>query len=100
MPEGWREDPGQLNNFAWWCFENNTNLDEAEELALHGVEIATSDGDRANILDTAAEICAARGNCDEAIARIKQAIELSPDRNYYKDQLARFEKDQAENNCG
>jgi len=96
MPEGWQEDPGQLNNFAWWCFENNTNLEEAEALALHGVEIAVTDNDKANILDTAAEICSARGNCEDAIARIKEAIALSPDREYYKDQLAKFEKELAE----
>lgn len=92
MREGWLENSGQLNEFAWWCFENNVNLDEAEDLALKGAELAATDGERANILDTAAEICNARGNCDEAIARIKQAIELDPDKQYLKDQLARFEK--------
>lgn len=94
--EGWLDDPGALNNFAWWCFENNVNLEEAEEMALRGVELATDDEARANILDTAAEICAARGDCSEAIVRIKKAIELSPDKQYFKDQLARFEKELAE----
>ena len=90
------DDPAALNNFAWWCFEHNVNLEEAEELALRGVELATDDDARANILDTAAEICAARGDCAEAIARIKRAIELSPDKEYFKTQLARFEKELAE----
>lgn len=92
MGEDWQEDAGALNEFAWWCFEQNTNLEEAEEMALKGAELAATDGERANILDTAAEICNARGNCDEAIARIKQAIELDPDKEYFKTQLARFEK--------
>lgn len=96
MDEGWQEDPEQLNAFAWWCFENKINLGEAEDMALKGVELAQDDSQRANILDTAAEICNARGNCDDAIARIKQAIALDPEKGYFKDQLARFEKAKAE----
>ena len=96
MDEGWQESADQLNEFAWWCFENDVNLAQAEEMALKAVELAETDSQRANILDTAAEICNARGNCDQAIARIKQAIELDPDKSYFKDQLARFEKAKAD----
>ena len=100
MDEGWQEDPGALNEFAWWCYENDVNLEEAEEMALKGIELAETDGERANILDTAAEICNALGNCDEAIAKIKQAIELNPENEYFQEQLARFEKIAAENKQG
>ena len=93
MDEGWQKDARALNEFAWWCFENDINLEEAEELALKGVELATTDGERANILDTAAEICYARGNCEEAVARIKRAIELDPDKEYLQNQLVRFEEE-------
>ncbi|MCP4573936.1 MAG: hypothetical protein GY838_16375 [bacterium] len=92
MPEGWQDDPDQLNNFAWWCFENDANLAEAEDFALRGVELASSDGQRANILDTAAEICNARGNCEEAVERIKQALALDPEKEYFQQQLAKFEE--------
>ena len=92
MPEGWKEDSNALNNFAWWCFENDVNLEEALELAIKGAELAESDGERANVLDTAAELCNALGNCDEAIAKMEQAIELDPERQYFKDQLAKFQK--------
>ncbi len=68
------------------------NLQEAEALALKGVELADSDEQRATILDTAAELCNALGNCDEAIAHIKQAVSLDPENDYYKDQLAKFEQ--------
>ncbi len=96
MPEGWQEDSGRLNSFAWWCFENGINLEEAEALALKGAQLADTDKEKANILDTAAEICAARGNCDQAIARIKEAMALDPDKAYFKEQLARFEKEAQE----
>lgn len=93
MPEGWQEDAGRLNSFAWWCFENRINLAEAKKLALKGVELADSDGDKANILDTAAEICAAMDDGHEAVELIRRAVELKPDRKYLQDQLVRFEEE-------
>ena len=92
MTEGWEEDPNALNNFAWWCYENNFNLEEAKKLALHGVDIAAEDGQKSNILDTAAEICNAMDDCKEAVELMRLAVELSPDRDYYQTQLAKFEK--------
>ena len=100
LDEGWMENANKLNNFAWWCFENDVNLEEAEEMALKGVELAATDGERANILDTAAEICNKLGNCEDAVARMKHAIELQPDKKYFKDQLVRFEKAVAEKQNG
>lgn len=95
MPAGWQQDADQLNNFAWWCFENDTNLDEAMALATTAVDLAGDDAQKANILDTLAEICNARGDCAEAIDLMKQAIALDPGKEYFKEQLARFEKLQA-----
>jgi len=92
LPEGWDETPRGLNRFAWWCFENRVNMDEALALALMGVDLAEDDRARAQILDTAAEICNALGNCDKAVDYIKQAVDLQPDSQSFKDQLARFEK--------
>jgi len=100
LPEGWKEDSNQLNNFAWWCFENDVNLDEALDLAIKGAGLAETDGERANILDTAAELCNALGNCDEAVAKMKKAIELDPDKQYFKDQLVKFEKAAEEKKAG
>ena len=91
MPENWEQDPKRLNQFAWWCCENDVNLDEASAMVMRAVELSDDDSDRSNYLDTAAEICLKQGNCEDAIARIKQAIELAPDREYFKEQLAKFE---------
>jgi tetratricopeptide (TPR) repeat protein len=100
LPEGWDTDPRQLNRFAWWCFENDVNLEEALALALQGVELSESPGDQANILDTAAELCNKLGNCGEAVQHMQRAVELNPDRQYYKDQLAKFEALLAEQDKG
>lgn len=94
MKEGWKDDSGQLNAFAWWCFENGTNLEEAEALARRGIELAPAGDQRAAILDTAAEICNARGNCDDAVELIRRAVAEAPESEYYKKQLARFEAEQ------
>ena len=100
MDEGWQDDPGALNNFAWWCFENGVNLEEAKTLALRGVELAPEVGQKANILDTAAEICNAMDDCQEAVELMRQAVEYSPDRDYFQTQLAKFESILQEKNEG
>jgi tetratricopeptide (TPR) repeat protein len=92
MPEGWATDPDQLNNFAWWCFENNANLDEAERLSRKSVELAKPGANRANNLDTLAEIMHARGNTREAIEVSKKAARENPDSKYFPKQVERFEK--------
>jgi thioredoxin-like negative regulator of GroEL len=91
MPEGWDRQPQMLNNFAWWCFENRINLTEAETLARKGVELCAAGPDRANILDTLAEICNATGDCGDAVELIRQAIAEAPENPYFKQQLDRFE---------
>ncbi|MGQ0723110.1 MAG: thioredoxin family protein [Candidatus Eiseniibacteriota bacterium] len=89
--EGWKSDHDALNSVAWWCFENGVRLEEAEVLARRGIELAPAGTDKAAVLDTAAEICNARGNCPEAVVLIRQAVENAPESEYYKKQLERFE---------
>ena len=96
LSEGWQENSKELNNFAWWCYENRVNLEEAEEYALKGVRLAATDAERANVLDTAAEICNARGDCTKAVELIREAVELNPEREYFREQLTRFEAISAE----
>jgi len=95
MPEGWMEDPDGLNDFAWWCFENKINLEEAESLARKGVELASAGRKKAMILDTAAEICNLRGSCKDAVGLIELAMKEDPKSEYYPKQLERFRKELA-----
>jgi tetratricopeptide (TPR) repeat protein len=89
-PEGWEEDAEALNSFAWWCFENKVNLEEAETLARRGVDLASDDDEKAMILDTLAEIVFLRGDAEGATTLIRDAMALSPDSDYYKEQLVKF----------
>lgn len=99
MPEGWLENPDRLNQYAWWCFENEVDLERAEQLARKGAELAEAGPQRAAILDTAAELCNARGNCDDAVSLAERAKENDPQNDYYTKQLKRF-RELAEKNAG
>ena len=92
MPEGWRDDPNQLNNFACWCFENRINLEDAEAAARRGVERAHPGNEKANILDTLAEICNLKGDCGDAVEYIRMAVAEDPDSEYFREQLVRFQE--------
>ncbi len=92
MPEGWQENAGNLNSFCWWCFENNVNLEEAEKLSRVSVKLAEPGKEKAMYLDTLAEICNALGKHYEAVEFMRIAVKEAPDKEYYKEQLERFEK--------
>ena len=94
--DNWAENPDALNSFAWWCFENLVNLEEAEALSRKAVELSQPGGDRAQILDTVAQICKARGKLDEAIVMMKQAVADDPENKAYSESLEEFESEQTE----
>lgn len=90
MPAGWDNRSSDLNAFAWWCFVNQVNLQEAETLARKGVSLAQPGDERAEILDTAAEICNLLGNCDDAVNLAEQAAKEAPKDEHYAKQVKRF----------
>lgn len=90
-PEGWMDSANQLNAIAWWCFENEVAVTEAQELAARGVELAEDDGQRANILDTLAELCNLAGDCGQALEFMRRAVALAPDNEHFQKQVERFE---------
>lgn len=91
MPAGWMENPEQLNDYAWWAFENQVDLDEALKLARKGADLAPAGKTKAMVLDTAAELCNALDNCHEALDLTKLAMQNDPENEYYKKQLDRFQ---------
>jgi hypothetical protein len=98
LPEHWQDDARSLNQFAWWCFENRVNLVEAEEMARRGVELAAAGTEKANVLDTLAEICNLNDDCANAVQYIRLAIEEDPKNEYFRKQLGRFEEILAQGN--
>ena len=92
LPEGWQTDAPMLNSYAWWCFENDVDLDEAYELAVKAASLSTVDIEKANILDTAAEIAFKLGKVDEAIQHESEAVRLNPENEAFKETLAMFEE--------
>ncbi len=92
MPEGWKDNPTDLNNFAWWCFENKVNLEQAEKMARIATDLAEPGPEKAMILDTLAELCNELGNCGEAVALMQTATEEQPENEYYREQLERFQE--------
>jgi tetratricopeptide (TPR) repeat protein len=90
-PKDWTQNANMLNNLAWWCFENKINLNEAESLARQGIELAKPGNEKANILDTLAEICNVKGDCGDAVEYIRLAVTEDPENEYFQRQLVRFE---------
>ena len=90
------EESDQLNEFAWWCFENRVNLAEAKTLAEKGVALAPAGSEKAAVLDTLAEICNETGDCKQSVELIRKAIAEDPANDYYREQLAKFEEILAE----
>jgi hypothetical protein len=90
--EGWQDNANNLNSFAWWCFEHKVNLQEAEELAERGVKLAEAGSQKANIMDTLAEIVNLLGEPAQAAKIIDEAVVENPKSEYLKKQQVRFRK--------
>ena len=77
-----------LNALAWLAARCYRDLDEALAHAQRAVALAPKN---AGYLDTLAEVHFQRGDRDEAMEVMKQAISLEPKRQYLAQQLKRFE---------
>ena len=76
------------NSLAWLSARCRRNLDVALE---HGREAVRLAPDNARFLDTLAEVHFQRGERDEAVQLMRRCIQLVPSREYYRNQLRRFE---------
>ena len=82
-----------LNSLAWFAATHDFHLDEALEAAQRAVGLEPKNS---NIMDTLAETYYRMGNFDKAIEVQKEALEITPDDKYLKDQLVKFAKAKAE----
>ncbi len=77
------------NDLAWLAANLDRDLDKALAHAQRAVELEPQS---AGILDTLAEVYFRRGDRAEAVRLAKRCLEMEPDGEHYKKQLARFEK--------
>jgi len=89
---GWQDNTNNLNAFAWWCFEHQINLQEAEKMAERGVKLAEAGPEKANIIDTLAEIVNLLGEPVRASELINEAVKQNPESDYLQKQQVRFRK--------
>ena len=76
-----------MNRLAWLYAKKGVNTDKGLELSKKTIEARPG---KAEYLDTISELYYVRGEIDKAVENVKKAIELTPDDNYYKQQLWRF----------
>ena len=88
--EGWQDNAQNLNSFAWWYFEHKINLEESEKMAERGVKLAEAGSQKANIMDTLAEIVNLQGDPLRASEIINEAVKENPDSEYLQKQQVRF----------
>jgi tetratricopeptide (TPR) repeat protein len=93
MSDNWQQNAGDLNEFAWWCFENKTNLVEAEKLSRESIKLAKPGREKANCYDTLAEIVFARGNAKEALEMSQKSVAEDSTSKYFPTQVERFQKE-------
>lgn len=87
---GWEEDRDKSYSFARWCLQRKIDLDEAKMYARRTINLVYPGRARAMVLNTLAEICAARGEHQEALTAMEMAVRESPDNEYYQKQLETY----------
>jgi uncharacterized Ntn-hydrolase superfamily protein len=81
------DDANLYNNLAWFLAQRKLFPAESLQAARRAAELAPDDS---NVLDTLAEAHFAAGDTSQAVHWIERALELSPESDYLKGQLARF----------
>jgi tetratricopeptide (TPR) repeat protein len=76
-----------MNRLAWLYAKKRIKLVKALELSNQTLEAYPK---RDEFIDTLSEILYVQGKTEKAVAKIKEAIALKPNNNYYKQQLWKF----------
>jgi tetratricopeptide (TPR) repeat protein len=90
-----RFNAGSYNLWAWYIFLNSNDkaqLNKALGWIDKDIERKAKEWDLPLCMDTKANILYKLGRTEEAIALEKEALKLSPDKQEYKDALAKMEK--------
>ncbi|UCC79881.1 MAG: tetratricopeptide repeat protein [Candidatus Zixiibacteriota bacterium] len=90
MGTDWTKNPEKFYNYSKWCLERKVALSEAEMLAKKAAHLAKGAEFKAQVYNTIAEICFARGNLEEAIKIMDLAIEQDPGNMQYQDRQEQY----------
>ena len=83
-------DINVLNAYAWRMTEIERNLEDALDKSIMAIKLSSNDEEKANIIDTKAEILWLLNRYDDAITTINLAIDINPDSDYFKGQRTKF----------
>ena len=79
----------------WRMTEIQSNLEDALDKSIMAIKLSSNDLEqKANVLDTKAEILWLLNRYDEAISTINIAIEINPESDYFKGQRTKFKNSQ------
>ena len=79
-----------LNAYAWRMTEIELNLEDALEKVRLAVELSVDDDQKAQILDTEAEVLYKLNLWDDAILVIEKALRIDPSNDYFIEQKEKF----------
>lgn len=84
-------DMNVLNAYAWRMTEIERNLEDALDKSIMAIKLSSNDEEKANIIDTKAEVLWLLNRYDDAITTINLAIDINPDSDYFKGQRTKFQ---------
>ncbi len=80
-----------LNAYAWRMTEIESNLEDALDKSIMAIKLSSNNEEKANIIDTKAEVLWLLNRYDDAITTINLAIEINPESDYFKGQRTKFQ---------
>ena len=84
-------DINVLNAYAWRMTEIERNLEDALDKSIMAIKLSSNNEEKANIIDTKAEVLWLLNRYDDAITTINLAIDINPDSDYFKGQRTKFQ---------
>jgi len=90
LGENWEKNPKQFFSYADWLLKRDILLDDAEKYARAAVQSASEGTLRAHVLVTLSAILEKKGEIEEAVHMMEEAIRQAPDNEGYVERLTKL----------
>ncbi len=90
LGDSWQQDPKQFFTYADWLMKRGIRLDDAERYARAAVPHASEGSLRAHVYVTLSAILEKKGEMEEAVRMMEEAIRQDPDHEGYVERLTRL----------